>query len=181
MGEVDPMTDNPETPETLDDIEQEMSAQEVEEQEIAAMVDQILRVESAIERVQAQRDKQIERIGRAAQYQLRSLGDEIAALRSYSEPLIQAWLERHPPTKGRTRHLSTGSVGFRNVPARVSVEDRDALIAWAKASAQWALKQKEPDVDAREVISRCGHGDLPPGLIRTPERTDLVISPPKKT
>jgi len=107
-----------------DDIEMPLAPEGwvVDTEERAAWAaDVILSHEERIERIERQHLKVMLRAQR-----------EFDRARAFFVPQLRAWAAAHPPAKGKTIHLTTGSLAFRTKPGGVRVEDEAACLEWAE-------------------------------------------------
>jgi hypothetical protein len=94
-------------------------------------------------------------------------------------PQLRAFAEAHPPKKGRTIHLATGSLAFRCVPGGARVKDPKACMAWALQWCPNAIEQKPKlvaDVVKKHVETT---GEIPPGVEIVDDQDTFDIKGPK--
>lgn len=121
-----------------DDVEEPLAPEgwTVRDEDSAAWaVDVVLSYEERCERIKRQH---VSVLGRAEK--------ELERAKAFFLPMLRAWAEKNPPKKGRTIHLSTGSMSFRKKPGGIFVEDEAACIEWAEENL--------PDAIRREVIRK---------------------------
>lgn len=81
--------------------------------------------------------------------------------------------------KKKSREVGYGTYGVRRVPARLSVPDPAALLAWAKTQAPDLIQQKIDERVPHKLLEARykDTGELPPGTEYEPEREQPFAKP----
>ncbi len=106
------------------------------EQDAAKAVDMILSARDRVERLDraaAERAAESKRLIEEAQRR-------VAMTEALCMPGLESWAKANPPKRGKTIHLSTGSVFARQVGGGPVVVDDDAALAWAEQHLPAAVK-----------------------------------------
>jgi phage host-nuclease inhibitor protein Gam len=123
--------------------------------------------EEAIARIQSRADKLNERVQKGITF-FRS------ALAAY------AYAHRDELLKGgkkKSRALLHGSLGWKKAGGDLKVQDREALLAWARTQPvekAFLRIKEEPAVDEVKRHFKAS-GEIPPGCDVEPEREDFVV------
>lgn len=80
-------------------------------------------------------DEQIDRVKAQHTKVLRLMEGARDRARDFFEAHLRAFLEAHPPAKGKTLHLPHGSLSLRMVPGGPRIDDEAACLEWARRSA----------------------------------------------
>jgi hypothetical protein len=151
------------------------------EEKAAWAVDKIVSLRAAAERLVAQFERNSTRLER-----------ELARLEEFFVPMLKAFYDAHPPSKGKTLHLATGDLAKKKEAARFSVEDEKAVVEWARKAlpADLALlvaERLEAGREAFEIaeakkLARDHHKktkEIVPGTAITPESESFHVKSPK--
>lgn len=150
----------------------------LDEQTAADAVDRVLTLDDRIRRVEAERDAFVRR----CEARIEHLRAERAQVWDGLRGPLQRYYEAHPPRRGRTLHLPTGSLAMRVRPGGPRKVDEAAVKSWAAAEA--------PDFLVEEYVSRlrwadlkkaveAGEVEVPPGVEMVDDSETFEVKAPK--
>lgn len=137
----------------------------------------------AVDRILSRRDD-LARVKAAAAAAIARAEKNLAGAEDFFLPQLADWLLEHPPAKGSTLHLVTGSISARKVPEAVKIVDDKALTAWAKEHAP-GLVLTTTTVSERvphsAIVGHLATTPAPlPGVAVIPETIKFDVKGPKR-
>lgn len=120
-------------------------------------------------------EESLARIQQNAEAAVRRAKTEAARTRSFFEPKIRDWAERHRPARGKTIHLMSGDLAWRKKPAKLEVTDKHLLLAWSRDHLPDAIKTEESllKTPVSDYFKRTG--EQPPGTLFVPEHEQFEV------
>lgn len=125
------------------------------ESKAAWAVDKVLSFDERIARIKAQSAEMI-----------RQIEGEQRRFSDFVTPHLQAWIEAHPPAKGRSVKLISGTIGYRFKPGGPRVVDKEALLVWAKDRLPAAVEVKTTESVPADAVKAhvASTGEIPDGV-----------------
>ena len=137
----------------------------------------------AVDRILSRRDD-LTRVKAAAAAAVARAEKNLQGAEDFFLPQLADWLLEHPPTKGSTLHLVTGSVSARRVPSAFKIVDDKALTAWAKEHVPGMVQTTVTTTEKVPHSAVVGYlsttpGTLP-GVMTIPETIKFDVKGPKR-